>query len=103
MTLTVNEKTQSVYLPKPATEYYGNELNYEKIREAKQIAEQVNLDPSVSIFAFQAVQCRKVYRLDGGHRYIRKALKKRGWVEKFTNRTKRFQTGDDGDAPLDTV
>jgi len=68
---------------------HGNEpLNYEKIVRAKQIAEQ-------------AIRARKVYRLDGGHRYLRKALKKRGWVEKFTNRTKRFQTGDDGDEPMD--
>ena len=39
--------------------------------------------------------------MDGGHRYLRKALKARGWVEKFTNRTKRFQTGDEGDDPVD--
>ena len=32
---------------------------------------------------------------------MRKALKARGWVEKFTPRTKRFQTGDDGDEPVD--
>lgn len=68
---------------------HGNEpLNYEKIARAKQIAEQ-------------AIRARKVYRLDGGHRYLRQALKKRGWVEKFTNRTKRFQTGDDGNEPMD--
>ena len=41
--------------------------------------------------------------MDGGHRYLRKALKARGWVEKFTNRTKRFQTGDEGDDPVDFV
>lgn len=51
----------------------------------------------------QAIKSRKVFRLDGGHRYLRKALKARGWVEKFTNRTKRFQTGDEGDDPVDFV
>jgi len=53
--------------------------------------------------AKQAIKSRKVFRLDGGHRYLRKALKARGWVEKFTNRTKRFQTGDEGDDPVDFV
>merc|ERR1711970_1521782 len=53
--------------------------------------------------AKQAIKARKVFRLDGGHRYLRKALKARGWVEKFTNRTKRFQTGDEGDDPVDFV
>ena len=52
---------------------------------------------------FKAIKSRKVFRLDGGHRYLRKALKARGWVEKFTNRTKRFQTGDEGDDPVDFV
>ena len=47
------------------------------------------------------MRARRVFRLDGGHRYLRKALKARGWVEKFTNRTKRFQTGDEGDDPVD--
>merc|ERR1711970_646640 len=61
--------------------------------------------------AKQAIKARKVFRLDGGHRYLRKALKARGWVEKFTNRTKRFQTGDEGeddavdfvDDPIDDI
>ena len=40
------------------------------------------------------MKARKVYRLDGGHRYIRQALKMRGWVEKITPKTKRFEIGD---------
>jgi tubulin monoglycylase TTLL3/8 len=55
--------------------------NLDRINKAKAIAEQ-------------AIRDRKVYRLDGGHRYIRQALKSRGWVEKFTPKTKRFRVGD---------
>jgi len=70
--------------------------NLEKITTAKTVAEQ-------------AVKDRKVFRLDGGHRYVRQALKARGWVEKFTPKTKRFATGeraaadddDQGDEPGD--
>ena len=58
---------------------------------------------NLKLFYLQAIKSRKVFRLDGGHRYLRKALKARGWVEKFTNRTKRFQTGDEGDDPVDFV
>ena len=58
---------------------------------------------NLKLLYLQAIKSRKVFRLDGGHRYLRKALKARGWVEKFTNRTKRFQTGDEGDDPVDFV
>jgi len=44
--------------------------------------------------AEQAMKARKVFRLDGGHRYIRQALLSRGWVEKITPRTKRFEIGE---------
>ena len=40
------------------------------------------------------MKARKVFRLDGGHRYIRQALLSRGWVEKITPRTKRFEIGE---------
>jgi len=43
------------------------------------------------------MKARKVFRLDGGHRYIRQALKQRGWVEKITPRTKRFEIGQRAD------
>lgn len=72
-----------------STNIYGN---LERINKAKAIAEQARID-------------RKVYRLDGGHRYIRQALKLRGWVEKFTPKTKRFaigeKSGDDNDTKDD--
>lgn len=55
--------------------------NLEKITKAKYVAEQ-------------AIKDRKVFRLDGGHRYFRQALKDRGWVEKFTPKTKRFGCGE---------
>jgi len=61
-----------------ATDIYAN---LERITKAKSRAEQ-------------AIKERKVFRLDGGHRYVRQALKSRGWVEKFTSKTKRFATGE---------
>lgn len=61
-----------------ATDIYAN---LERITKAKSVAEQ-------------AVKDRKVFRLDGGHRYIRQSLKSRGWVEKFTAKTKRFGIGE---------
>ena len=45
-------------------------------------------------YLFKAIKDRKVFRLDGGHRYFRQALKDRGWVEKFTPKTKRFGCGE---------
>ena len=56
MTLTINDKRQSVDMPKPATECHGNEpLNYEKIARAKQIAEQVILGSSASTFTIKGI------------------------------------------------
>ena len=56
MTLTINDKRQSVDMPKPATECHGNEpLNYEKIARAKQIAEQVILGSSASTFTIKGL------------------------------------------------
>ena len=89
-------------------------LGLDNITIAKRIAKQVIFDMFCPLFShltrfnlkllyLQAIKSRKVFRLDGGHRYLRKALKARGWVEKFTNRTKRFQTGDEGDDPVDFV
>ena len=40
--------------------------------------------------------CWIIYQTD-------KSLKARGWVEKFTPRTRKFQTGDDGDEPIDII